>query len=52
MGRGVLGGFWGDVGKMKGFREVKVGERVVIVYFIVRILGFVGLEKGHMVYWV
>ncbi len=50
MARPLLRRFSPDLPKMKPFRELKLPQSVVILYFIVTILGFLPLEKGHMLY--
>ncbi|KXZ23480.1 hypothetical protein AXI59_08875 [Bacillus nakamurai] len=48
--RPLLRRFSPDLPNIKPFRELKFPQSVVILYFIVMILGFLPLEKGHMLY--
>ncbi|MFT3655182.1 hypothetical protein DALLNEIH_01602 [Bacillus sp. B01(2024)] len=50
MARPFLRRFFPDLPKMKPFRELRLPQVVVILYFVVTILGFLHLEKGHMMY--
>lgn len=50
MARPFLRRFFPDLPKMKPFRELRLPQVVVILYFVMTILGFLHLEKGHMMY--